>query len=121
MIQITNISITEKALRILREKHARFRPRNERETFGMYFMVSYKNPDGSMMEGFRPGYSVDSVPATDLGDHWALAHIPDGPDFLFMPKFTWSADEHYLVDVASEVFELFSIGSVRLRPPPELR
>lgn len=110
MQRITNISITGPALLVLRERHARFRPRCEGETFGMYFMSSFVNPDGSTVRGFRPGYSISSVPAEGLGDHWAMAQPPDGPDFLFMPKFTWRAEERYLIDLVSPAFELFSIG-----------
>jgi hypothetical protein len=39
-----------------------------------------------------------------------MAQPLDGPDFLFMPKFTWRAEGHYLIDLVSPAFELFSIG-----------
>jgi hypothetical protein len=39
-----------------------------------------------------------------------LAAPSDGPEFYFIPKFAWRADELYMVDLASETFETFSIG-----------
>ena len=41
---------------------------------------------------------------------WALAQPIGAPQFYFMPQFDWRADERYLVDLASEAFDLFSIG-----------
>ena len=76
----------------------------------MYYVSSFVNPDGTTVEGFRPGYMVDSVSPDGLSDAWALAQLLDGPDFLFMPKFKWRADARYVVDKASPTFALFSIG-----------
>ena len=46
----------------------------------------------------------------ELDDHWAMAQLIDGPDFLFMPRFEWCSDAEHIVDVASQRFATFSIG-----------
>ena len=56
------------------------------------------------MDGFRPGYTVHSLAPESLGGIWALAQPTGGPQFYFMPKFDWSADEHYHVDLATEAY-----------------
>jgi hypothetical protein len=70
----------------------------------MLYWSSFTEPDGTMVEGFRPGYSVHSQAPDELNDQWAIAQLIDGPDFLFMPKFRWRSNDEYVVEVASEMF-----------------
>jgi hypothetical protein len=109
MIRITNISVTERALPVLRKQRERFRPRDPGDVFALAYMSSFTNPDGSSVAGFSPGYMRHSVSPKERGEMWALAQPLDGVDFLFMPKFKWSADDQYIIDLVSEKFELFSI------------
>lgn len=74
----------------------------------MLYSPSFTNPDGTTVTGFRPGYTVGSIPPNGLGDHWALARLPDGLEFLFMPKFKPDGRE-VSVDLASDVMAIFSI------------
>lgn len=112
MLLITKISVTERASALLFSEWARFRPRHPGEVFGMAYTSSLVNADGTTPSDFRPGYSRHSVDPEGLSDMWARAVPTNGPEFLFMPKFTWSADEYYVVDLACERYGLLAIGPV---------
>lgn len=111
MIRITNIWATDRAYEVLRELRAKFKPRDRGDVFALVYMSSFTNPDGTTVEGFRPGYTADSHSPEGLSDIWTLAQLIDGPDFLFMPKFKWNPGEEYVVEMASDVFAIFSIGA----------
>jgi hypothetical protein len=64
-------------------------------------MPTFTDADGSSVDGFAPGYTIDFVRRPPAGDNWVRARLPDGTAFHFMPKFRWSPDESYLVDQAS--------------------
>jgi hypothetical protein len=110
MHRITNIWATDEAYALLKAERARFRPRREGEVFALIYWSSYTEPDGTAVADFVPGYSRHSESPHGLSDHWAMAQLIDGPDFLFMPRFKWRSDEDYVVAVASEKFATFSIG-----------
>lgn len=113
MLRITNISVTDRAVPILLSEWEGFTPRVVGEVFGLAYMSSFTNADGTPVAGFSPGYSRHSVSPENLSDMWALAIPSNGPQFLFMPKFIWSANERYAIDVASEAYQLLSIGPAR--------
>lgn len=110
---ITNISITDRASKVLRDQRARFKPRVVGEVFALFYSPTFTNADGTTVAGFRPGYMVGSQAPLGLGDHWALARLPDRSEFLFMPKFKPASDVGCIMDLASETFPIFSIGQVR--------
>lgn len=112
MLRIANISITERAAELLDRHRVLFKPRDSGDAFALTYISSFTNADGSGVEGFSPGYTPDSVSPVALGDMWALAQPSGASEFLFMPRFVWSASEFYGIDIASEVFQLFSIGPV---------
>ncbi len=76
-------------------------------------MVSITNADGTVVEGFAPGYTIDFVVQPPSGDRWLAALLPDGTEFRFMPKFTWNPEGRYVVDQASSY--TLSIGPVQDR------
>jgi hypothetical protein len=100
MLQVDNIAVTDRALEIFRQAQARHQF-NPRLLIALYYMPSFTNADGSDVEGFVPGYTIDFVVQPPPGDHWILARLPDGTEFRFMPKFTWRSQESYVVDQAS--------------------
>lgn len=110
MLLITKISVTARASPLLLGERARFRPRHPGEVFGLAYTSSLINADGTTPVDFRPGYSRHSVDPEGLSDMWARAVPTNGPEFLFMPKFTWAPEVHYVIDIASERYELLSIG-----------
>lgn len=110
MLRIVNISCTGRAAELLDRHGVMFTPRHPGEAFALTFTSSFVEADGTPVAGFKPGYSADSVSPTNLSDMWALALPAGAPEFLFMPKFRWRAEESYVIDIASERFELFSIG-----------
>lgn len=110
MLRIANISVTDRAAPILSRHRELFRPREPGDEFALAYTSSLLNRDGTTVEGFRPGYSRHSLSPVGRGDMWALAQPVGAPQFYFMPKFKWSAQERYVIDVASVPFELLSIG-----------
>lgn len=119
MLTITNISITEQALDMLREQKARFKPRNPGDVFGLAYVASVVDADGTIPLDFRPGYMRHSISLSDLisADWAAFVPMTGGLDFYFMPRFAWSTDDHYVVDVASKRHELLSIAPEGRLPP----
>lgn len=107
---ITNISVTARASPLLFGERARFRPRHPGEVFGLAYTSSLINADGTTPSDFWPGYSRHSVDPDGLTDIWARAVPSNGPEFLFIPKFIWAPNVHYVIDIASERYELLSIG-----------
>jgi hypothetical protein len=110
MLRITNIAITERAAEVLDRLRVTFRPQQPGDVFALAYLSSFTEVDGTSVAGFRPGYIVHSLSPTGLATMYALAQPPGAPEFYFMPKFDWRADEQYLIDLASEKLETFSIG-----------
>ena len=100
MLQIENISVTDRAWKIFREQRARH-VSNASLSIVLYYMPTFTNADGSTVDGFAPGYTIDFVTQSPAGDRWLKADLPDGTNFLFMPKFAWRPDERYVVDQVS--------------------
>jgi hypothetical protein len=112
MLRINNISSTGRAAELLDRHFVVFKPRRPDDVFALTYISRFVEKDGTTVAGFRPGYTVDSVSPAGLGEMWALAQPFRTPEFLFMPRFKWRADAKYLIDVASETFELFSVEPV---------
>jgi hypothetical protein len=113
MQRITNVSLTDRARELLRRRLAKFRPRApDRDLFALVYTSTFTNRDGTTVEGFVPGYAPVPWPAENAGPDCVAAHPIDGPDFIIVPPFKWRADDHYVVDVASDVFPTLSIDVV---------
>ena len=113
MLRITNISISDRAAEVLDRLWVTFRPQQPGDVFALAYMSSFTEANGSTVDGFRPGYAAYSMAPDRLASVWLIAQPAGAPQFYFMPKFDWSADEHYRVDLASEAFETFSIGPAK--------
>ncbi|WP_224701723.1 hypothetical protein [Devosia aquimaris] len=105
MILITNISLTERAAPHFRRKRLAFRA-DPGEVFALVWVSNHADADGTPVPGFEPGYMCGPVYSQGLASPWALAQLPDGSQFYFMPRFTWSAQEHYLVDRQGTLFSI---------------
>jgi hypothetical protein len=105
MLRITNISITRRAASILRREHARVKL-SSGDVFGLVYVFTYTNPDGTIVKGFEPGYMAGPWPINLLTERWAVAHPPDNPEFHFLPRFTWTRDDWYLIDLAGRLFQI---------------
>lgn len=110
MLRITNISISDRAAEVLDRLWVTFRPQEPGDVFALAYMSSFTEADGSTVDGFRLGYAAYFLAPDGLAGVWLIAQPAGAPQFYFMPKFGWSADERYLIDLASEKFETFSIG-----------
>lgn len=106
MLLIANISLAKRAEADFHRERLAFRP-DPGEVFALVWVSSYVGADGSAVPGFEPGYMCGPLYAKGLVSPWALAQLSDGSHFYFMPRFTWHANERYIVDKQGE---LFSIG-----------
>jgi hypothetical protein len=105
---ISNISLSERALAVFKRERAAVSVRAG-EVFALAYMFSFVNADGSTVKGFRPGYMAGAWPAAQLSEKWALAKPPDSAEFYFLPRFKWRARDHYVIDLVSPLYALFSI------------
>jgi hypothetical protein len=109
MLRIANISIAAAAATLLRKEKSRV-VLSPGGLFALYYVSRYANPDGTPVAGFQPGYMRGQATPPLNWAIWARADLADGLDFIFIPKFTWIANQHYLVDLVGGPFALFSIG-----------
>jgi hypothetical protein len=109
MRRVTNISITQRAAALLDvERIARTRLMAD-DVFTLCYISNFTEPDGTSVEGFRPGYSAGYARAGDVGENWVEA---SGADLCFRPRFGWDAYRRYMLDVASERYRIFSVEPV---------
>jgi hypothetical protein len=100
MLQVDNVDVTERAWAIFRQQRTR-NPAYASRVIALHFMPSFVNADGSNVEGFAPGYTIDFVDHIPTGEGWMQARLPDGSAYYFMPKFDWRVDKRYVTDQAS--------------------
>jgi hypothetical protein len=100
MLKVDNVDVTERAWAIFRQQRGR-NPTNPSRVIALHFMPTFVNADGSNVEDFAPGYTIDFVAGIPPGEGWVQASLPDGSSYYFMPKFDWRADTRYVVDQAS--------------------
>jgi hypothetical protein len=105
MIPIRNISLTDQAAPAFHRERLAFRA-DLGEVFALVWVSSYTNADGTAVPGFEPGYMCGPLYSEGLAPPWALAQLPDGAQFYFMPRFAWNAQEHYLVDKQGSLFSV---------------
>ena len=100
MLQVENIVVSDRAWAIFRRERARHTS-TVKLSIALYYMPAFTNADGTTVDGFAPGYTIDFAGQAPVGDAWISARLPDGTLFQFMPRFAWRADERYVVDQAS--------------------
>jgi len=105
MRRVTNISITGEAVSNLRREVATFEPRPG-EVFALIFMFSFTNPDGTPVDGFRPGFMAGPWPIENIGPSWLVAELTDGTPFHFRPREEWNPRENYLIDAVGPLFSI---------------
>jgi hypothetical protein len=110
MITIKNISLTARAAADFHRARLAFKP-DHGEVFALVWVSSYANADGTAVPGFQPGYMCGPLYAHGLASPWALAELPDGSQFYFMPRFRWAAKDHYFVDKQGLLFSIAPAGS----------
>lgn len=105
MILIQNISLSKRAADEFHRKRLAFRPRSG-EVFALVWVTSFRDASGMTVPGFEPGYMCGPLYEEGLTSPWAVAQLPDGSQFHFMPRFKWSAEEQYLVDKPGALFSV---------------
>lgn len=114
MLPITNVSITERAAIALdvRKTLARLGPD---DIFALVFVSNFTNPDGTMVEGFVPGYS-SAVTKWNDGDGCVLVRLPSGMEFYVIPRprtgYELSPDASYAIDLIEPRHGTFTIELV---------
>lgn len=105
-----NISISERAAERLdaRRVMTRFGPD---DVFMLVYTFNFVEADGTPVEGFFAGYQAVAQERKYLEPRHALADLPGGMEFYFLPRFEWDARAHYRVDLAGGRYETFSIGT----------
>jgi len=111
MLLITNISLATRATEDFQRQRLAFNA-DPGEVFALVWVSSHVNADGTAVPGFEPGYMCGPLYAKGLASPWAIAQLPDGSCFHFMPRFKWDAEERYVVDLQGD---LFSIGPASMR------
>ena len=111
MIIIKNISLAERAAPDFHQKRLAFRA-DPGEVFALVWVSSYVNAEGVTLPGFEPGYMCGPLYSEGLAPPWTLAQLPDGSQFHFMPRFTWNAQAHYVVDKLGFLFSIGPAGAV---------
>ncbi|MEQ8600895.1 MAG: hypothetical protein RLP98_13315 [Devosia sp.] len=105
MLLIENISLTARAKADFEHAKAAFRAATG-EVFALVWVSEYKEAGGEAVPGFARGYMCGPLYSEGLAAPWTLARLPDRSEFVFMPRFQWSADEHYLVDKQGPLFAI---------------
>ena len=105
MRRVTNISITEEAAVNLRRELATFEPR-PCQVFALIYMFRFTNPDGTPVDGFRPGFAAGSWPRKNIGPSWLVAELADGTELCFRPRGDWNLHQNYLVDTVGPLFSI---------------
>lgn len=109
MLVIENITLTDRAASEFHRQRPALKA-EPGEVFALVWVSSHTRPGGTTVPGFKPGYMCGPLFSRDLASPWALAKLPDGSRFYFMPRFEWQPDGHYVVDKRGA---LFSVGPDR--------
>ena len=75
----------------------------------MIYIEFFREPDGTTVKGFVPGYQAGSWPSRDITPDWLFTRLPDGTQFYLLPRFKWSPRDTYRMDLVGGPFALFSI------------
>ncbi|MCP8884258.1 hypothetical protein NIM87_12140 [Devosia sp. XJ19-1] len=105
---IENISLSERAAVDFGRARSTFRA-GLGEAFALVWVSDYREPTGETVATFTAGYMCGPVYLEGLAAPWALARLPDGAHFYFMPRFQWSAGKHYLIDKPGSLFSIASV------------
>lgn len=106
VVLIKNIHLTRRAAPEFEKRRLAFRPRPG-EVFALVWVFKFVDANGVTAPGFEPGYMCGPIYAEGLDEHWALAQLPDGSQFYFMPRAWLDDSQSYVVDKQGG---LFSIG-----------
>ena len=111
MRRVENITIAERALATLRAELSACRL-GRGDVAVLVYVFTYTNADGTTVQGFWPGYMVGPWPADQLTDRYLELRSPGVVPFYFLPKFAWTAEARYRVDLVAPGARMFSIGPV---------
>jgi hypothetical protein len=111
MPDIANITVTGPATLSLYREVASTRV-VENHVLALTYLAYVRNPDGTSIAGFRPGYMVSGYPAAYLRGDTPRVHLPDGLVFYLLRSFGWRPDRLYRIDVVDSCYTVFSIDEV---------
>ena len=102
------MSITAAAAEALERRRASYRLRDS-DVLALAYISAFRNPDGTTVAGFVPGYQISSWPRDDLGRSSVFVLLPHGTSFYLIPRSEWDADRPHMIDLISASHEVFSI------------
>ena len=105
---VTNIAATKAAIDALDRTKASFKV-PDGQVFALSYASAFTNPDGTMVEGFVPGYQISSWPRDHLGRSSLYVLLPQGTSFYLIPRSTWDVDRPHKMDLISIPHQVFSV------------
>ena len=97
---IESLTVSERALVRISREVARLKP-DASDIMVLTFMSRFINADGTTVDGFAPGYTIEFVRDHKGRGIWAKAHLPDGTEIHFIPRLASFHGKSYALDVAS--------------------
>ena len=108
MSLIASMSITAAAADVLERRRASYALRDS-DVLALCYISAFRNPDGTTVAGFVPGYQITSWPRDHLGRSSVFVLLPHGTSFYLIPRSEWDVDRPHLMDLISASHEIFSI------------
>ena len=78
------------------------------QALALVYLEAFREPDGSMVAGFRPGYGVDAWPANQM-TRWKTARLTDGTELHFFPVSGRADGDSFVIDLVESPLVLFDI------------
>lgn len=105
---VTNFAITDAARAVLDRRKTLLKP----DPFGVFalsYWASFKEPDGTSVQGFEPGWIGSGVRHQYLGEAPLFVLLPHGTTFYLMPRDGWDENGRYVMDLINTEYETYSI------------
>jgi hypothetical protein len=80
MSPVTSMSISAAAAEALERRRASYRLRDS-DLLAFSYISAFRNPDGTTVAGFVPGYQISSWPRDHLGRSSVFVLLPQGTSF----------------------------------------
>jgi hypothetical protein len=108
MSLVASMSITAAAAEALERRRASYSLRDS-DVLALSYISAFRNPDGTTVAGFVPGYQISSWPRDHLGRSSVFVLLPHGTSLYLIPRSKWDVDRPHHIDLISVPHEIFSI------------
>ena len=76
------------------------------EVLMLAYMPSFVNSDGSVVDGFVPGYTPIPLSTEKIARTYVLGEATGGPSFYFLPKHAGDAADLYIAELTGFTFQI---------------